>query len=191
MPGVISALPSGDGFDFTAISAAVGIVILGNSGAGLLNNIAFQGTLVVAWPAKPIWITPPHEHMHFDVLFKAGCPPIMQVGEPGTHGAVTGTHGIGVNTPNAAAVAEATVGFAIDEHMPKVGMFVIGIQSAMVAAGAPTIVLLAGNTTRAEGATPKEHVIAAPAVTSCGIMIIGLRVFRVWVARCSCNVWSC
>ncbi len=104
--------------------------------------------------------------MHFDVLFKAGCPPIMQVAEPGTHGTVTGTHGIGVKTPNAAAVAEATVGLAIDEHMPKVGMFVIGIQSAIVAAGEPAMVLLVGNTTRAEGATPNEHIITAPAVTS-------------------------
>ena len=165
MPGVINAFPSGDGLDFTAISAAVGVVIFGN-GAGLLNNIATQGTLVVTWPGKPIWITPPHVHMHFEVLFKAGCPPIMQVAEPGTQGAVTGTHGIGVNTPNAAAVAEATVGLAIDMHIPNVGMFVIGTQSIIVAAGAPAMVLLVGSTTRAEGATPKEHIITAPAATS-------------------------
>jgi hypothetical protein len=120
----------------------------------------------VTWPGKPIWITPPHVHMHLDVLFKAGWPPIMQVAEPGTHGAVTGTQGIGVNTPKAAAVAEATVGFAMDVHIPKVGMLVIGIQSAIVAAGVPAMVLLVGNTTRAEGATPKEHIITAPAVTS-------------------------
>ena len=40
MPGVINALPSGDGLDFTAISAAVGVVIFGNSATGLLNSIA-------------------------------------------------------------------------------------------------------------------------------------------------------
>ena len=34
---------------------------------------------------------------------------------PGLHGAeITGTQGIGVRTPMAAAVAEATVGLAID-----------------------------------------------------------------------------
>lgn len=45
---------------------------------------------------------------------------MVTVGEPGIQGAVvTGMQGIGVKTPNAAAVAEATVGFAGDEHMPK------------------------------------------------------------------------
>ena len=37
------------------------------------------------------------------------------VGDPGAQGAgMTGTHGIGVRTPSAAAVAAATVGFAGD-----------------------------------------------------------------------------
>jgi hypothetical protein len=66
-------------------------------------------------------------HMHLEVLFKAGIFPISTVGEPGAQGAaVFGMHGIGVKTPNAAAVAEATVGLAMDEHIPKVGIFVIG-----------------------------------------------------------------
>jgi hypothetical protein len=96
----------------------------------------------------------------------------MQVAEPGVHGeVVTGTHGMGVSTPRAAAVAEATAGFAMDMHMPKVGIFVIGMLSAIVAAGAPHMVLLVGSTTRADGATPKEQVITAPAVTSCDMMI--------------------
>ena len=95
-------------------------------------------TLVVTCPGNPIWITPPQLHMHFEVLFKAGCPPIMTVVEPGTQGVVTGIQGMGVNTPNAAAVAEATVGLAIEEHTPKVAMLVMGMQSAMVAAGGGT-----------------------------------------------------
>src|SRR5438067_3794652 len=100
--------------------------------------------------------------MHLDVLLSAGIPPIMQVAEPGTHGAVTGMQGIGVNTPNAAAVAAATMGFAMDMHTPNGGMFAIGMQSIMVAAGVPAIVRLVGSTTRDEGATPKEHIIKAP-----------------------------
>jgi hypothetical protein len=104
--------------------------------------------------------------MHLDVLLSAGIPPIMHVAEPGAHGMVTGTHGIGVNTPKAAAVAEATVGLAMEVHMPKVGMLVIGILSMMVAAGVGDMVLLVGRTTREAGATPKEHIITAPAVTS-------------------------
>ena len=72
-------------------------------------------------------MTPAHEHMQVEVLFKAGCFPIMTVSDPGVQGdVVTGMQGIGVSTPSAAAVAEATVGLAMDMHMPKVGMFTMG-----------------------------------------------------------------
>lgn len=65
--------------------------------------------------------------MHLHVLFTAGFPPTITVGEPGAHGpAVAGIQGMGVNTPNAAAVAAATVGFARDEHMPKGMIFTMG-----------------------------------------------------------------
>jgi hypothetical protein len=104
--------------------------------------------------------------MQVEVLLRAGMPPSMQVEDPGVQGlVVTGMQGMGVRTPKAAAVAEATVGLAMDIHMPKVGIFVIGMKSMILAAGAPTMTLLVGSTTRAEGATPKEHVIMAPAVT--------------------------
>jgi len=101
-----------------------------------------------------------------EVLFRAGMPPIMQVGEPGVQGIVTGMQGMGVRTPRAAAVAAATVGFAMDIHMPKGGMLTIGAQSMMVAAGAPAMVLLIGRTFSVEGAIPKVHIIIAPVVTS-------------------------
>jgi hypothetical protein len=107
--------------------------------------------------------------MHVDVLLSAGIPPIRHVGEPGTQGAVTGMHGIGVSTPRAAAVAAATIGLAIDMHMPKGGILTMGAQSMMVAAGAPTIVLLIGSTFSVEGAMPNGHIIMAPVVTSWGI----------------------
>ena len=110
-------------------------------------------------------MTPPQQHMHFEVLFKAGIPPMRTVGEPGTQGWVTGMQGIGVKTPRAAAVADATIGLAMDMQTPKGGMLVIGIQSMMVAAGAVALVLFTGSTTSDEGATPKEHIIMAPAVT--------------------------
>ncbi len=116
-------------------------------------------------------MTPPQVHMQVDVLFSAGIPPIMQVAEPGVHGeVVTGTQGIGVSTPRAAAVADATAGFATDMHMPKVGMFVIGIKSMMFAAGLVALTLLVGRTLRAEGAAPKEHIMTAPVVTCEGIL---------------------
>lgn len=67
-------------------------------------------------------------HMHLDTLFKAGDPPMSTVGEPVNQGAgITGTQGMGVSTPSAAAVAEATVGLARDKHMPKGGMLANGI----------------------------------------------------------------
>lgn len=48
-------------------------------------------------------------------MFNAGVFPIITVGDPGAHGAgSTGMQGIGVRTPKAAAVAEATVGLAKD-----------------------------------------------------------------------------
>ncbi len=66
-------------------------------------------------------------HMQVWVLSNAGMFPISTVGAPGTQGeAVTGIHGIGVNTPDAAAVADATVGFDGVMHMPNGMMFTIG-----------------------------------------------------------------
>jgi len=115
-------------------------------------------------------ITPPQVHMQVQVLLSAGMPPIIQVAEPGVHGVVvTGMQGIGVKTPRAAAVADATAGLAIDMHIPKVGMFVIGIKSMMLAAGAVALTLFTGSTLSAEGAIPNEHIMTAPAVTCVGI----------------------
>lgn len=126
-----------------------------------------HGTCVVAWPANENWITPPQLHISFELSLSAGMLAISTVGAPTTHGAlVTGTHGMGVSTPSAAAVAAATVGFDGDWHIPKGGMFTIGLLSMMLAAGGPPAsTLLAGRTASELGATPKLHVIIAPAHT--------------------------
>ena len=66
-------------------------------------------------------------HMHFEVSFKAGICAMSTMGEPGVQGAVVfGTQGIGVSTPRAADVAEATVGFASELHMPNGMIFTMG-----------------------------------------------------------------
>src|SRR5262245_14735183 len=105
--------------------------------------------------------------MHLDVLLSAGMFAIITVGDPGAHGAgMTGTHGMGVSTPIAAAVAEATAGLDGVMHIPNGGMFTIGLLSMMLAAGAPAIVLLVGRTLSELGAMPKLHIITAPEVTS-------------------------
>lgn len=87
-------------------------------------------------------MTPPQLHMHLDELFSAGMFATSTVGEPGTHGAaVTGMQGMGVKAPNAAAVADATIGLAIDEHMPKGVILTIGLLSMMLAMGIDVITM--------------------------------------------------
>ena len=116
-------------------------------------------------------ITPPHMQAQVEVLSNAGIPPSITVAAPGAQGAtVFGTHGMGVKTPRAAAVADATVGLASDMQTPKVGIFTIGLLSIMFAAGAPTMVLLVGSTLSALGAAPKLHIIMHPEVANIGII---------------------
>jgi len=75
-------------------------------------------------------ITPPHAQLHVHVDVSAGALLIMTVGEPGAHGlAVTGMHGWGVSTPNAADVAAATCGFDGVVHIPNGMMLAFGTKS--------------------------------------------------------------
>ena len=72
-------------------------------------------------------ITPPHMHIHVCVLSNAGMFPSNTFGVPVIQGAVvTGMHGIGVNTPRAAAVAAATAGLLGVMHIPNGIMLTIG-----------------------------------------------------------------
>jgi len=133
-------------------------------------------------PGTVTVMTPPHTHWHVLGDVTAGCPPIRVRVATGVHGpAGFGTHGIGVSTPRAAAVADATDGLANEVHIPKGGMFVTGTMSMMFAAGLPSIITrLFGSTFNADGATPKLHVINAVAVTfGVGILLLpGQRVGR-------------
>jgi hypothetical protein len=81
-------------------------------------------------------MAPPQVQTSWQVVSSEGICPRVTVLQPGDHGdTVIGMHGIGVNTPIAAAVAEATMGFAGLEHIPNGEMFMIGWKSMMVAAG--------------------------------------------------------
>src|SRR6185369_680668 len=112
-------------------------------------------------------MTPPQVQRSLQLLSTAGIPPFMTFRLPGTQGAaVTGTHGIGVRTPRAAAVAAATVGFAADVHAPNGGMFMTGAKSLLLAEGVLVMTRLSGSTTRVEGATPKLHIMVAPVATA-------------------------
>lgn len=96
----------------------------------------FYGTIAVNCPGTLIWMTPAHMHISLPSLFKAGRLPISTVGLPTAQGAVVaGIQGIGVSTPSAAAVAAATMGLAMLEHMPKGMMLTKGALSMMVAGG--------------------------------------------------------
>jgi hypothetical protein len=100
---------------------------------------------------------------------------IRTVGAPGAQGAgITGTQGIGVNAPKAAAVAAATVGLAIDEHIPNGMMFTIGTLSMMFASGVAVSTLFFGNTTSELGAAPKLHCNIAPMQTCIAIFFTSL-----------------
>ena len=109
-------------------------------------------------------MTPPQLHIHFDVEFSAGLPPMVTVGEPGVQGlAITGTHAWG--TPRAAA----TSGLLADVHIPNGGMLLIGLLSIIVAAAVPQVVVGAEVAFNVAGAAPKVHCIIAPVTTSCAI----------------------
>ncbi len=71
--------------------------------------------------------------------------------------------GIGVRTPIAAEVAEATVGLAIDWHIPKGIMFTIGAKSVILAMSMLPHLGRSGTITfRVDGAIPKLHWSIAP-----------------------------
>ena len=87
----------------------------------------------------------------------------MVCGAIGIHGAgTTGTQGIGVSTPRAAAVAAATIGLASDWHIPNGAMFAPGATSVMVATGLPSTIGRGATTESVDGASPKLHMIIAP-----------------------------
>jgi hypothetical protein len=121
-------------------------------------------------------MTPPHVHISIEVLSSVGIFAINTVGAPGAQGpGITGTQGMGVNTPRAAAVAEATVGFAMELHMPNGGTFTIGLLSMILAAGVPVSTHLSGRTTKEDGAAPKLHCNIAPIQTCIAINVVDLR----------------
>jgi hypothetical protein len=127
----------------------------------------FYGIFIVNCPGATTSIIPPHIHISLELLLSPGIPPTRTVGEPGIHGAaVTGMQGIGVNTPSAAAVAAATVGFEGEVHMAKGMIFMNGLLSMILAIGIAVLTLLIGRTIKEPGAIPKLHFNIAPPHTA-------------------------
>jgi hypothetical protein len=122
------------------------------------------------WPGELTEIIPAHMQVQVEVLSRAGMPPICTFSEPGAHGLTTaGMHGCGVRTPSAALVAAATCGFAIDMHIPKVGMFA-GVKSATVPTGVPAVTIIPV-AAKVAGIAPKLQVSCAPVQTSAPIFV--------------------
>ena len=115
-------------------------------------------------------ITPANAQFNLQVLLSAGIPRNNTVGDPGAQGpGIVGVQGMGVRTPSAAAVADATAGFASEVHMMNGGMFTNGILSMMFALGGPSLSTLGEATESVEGPVPNVHCIIAPIHTSCAM----------------------
>ena len=111
-------------------------------------------------------ITPAQAQFRVDVLFRAGVPATSTVGAPGFQGPTgTGMHGMGVKTPKAAAVADATIGLAMLMQEPNGGMFIMGTKSMMLPAGMLPVITILGVATKLDGAIPMAHFIMAPVQT--------------------------
>lgn len=115
-------------------------------------------------------ITPPHIQLHLSPLAITGPDGRRTVGFEEIQGdIIEGIQGAGVNikTPKAAAVAAAvalaTEGLDIVEHIPKVIIFIIGIKSDIDATGTPEAkTLFVGRIFREDGAQPHEQEQIAP-----------------------------
>ena len=83
-----------------------------------------------------------------------------------------GIQGVGVKTPLAAAVADAVVGLANEEHAPNGGTFPIGILSLIFAATFLSAVTPGMVTIKVEGAAPNVQLIDALSATNCAIVML-------------------
>lgn len=116
--------------------------------------------------------------MHLQSDARHGLPEISIFGFVGINvPAICGMQGCGVSTPMAAAVADATCGFAIDVHIPKGPRFTIPCESEIVPQGFPPARTLAWLVTLiGAGVVPNEHMHVPVAVTSSLILRLILSV---------------
>lgn len=81
--------------------------------------------------------------------------------------------GMGVSTPKAADVAEATVGLSRERHIPKGMMFTMALLSMMLAWGLLLfMILFRGKTLSVEGARPMLQLSIAPLQTYRAIVVL-------------------
>jgi hypothetical protein len=97
--------------------------------------------------------------MQVSPLQITGIEACVTLGFEGIHGETTaGMQGIGVNAPNFAAVAAATVGLEIVLHIPKGVILAIEAKSVIVATGITFMQTgTLGMTIRDDRTEPNEH----------------------------------
>lgn len=112
-------------------------------------------------------IVPPKAQVRVADWVSAGLPPIMTA-PAGFHGPTgVGVQGWGVRTPIAAAVADATAGFAIEVQLPQGPTLDIGAISIMVAKGFPPVVTVCWDDTfNTPAPRPIGHIMDAPITTA-------------------------
>src|SRR5215472_15922116 len=99
-------------------------------------------------------MTPAQVHSHCDESSSAATCSIVTLVAPGVHGESTGTHGMGLKTPDA-DVAEATWGLDSDMHIPNDGTFE-GATSVTTPAGLIADVRVP-EAVNVAGEVPNEH----------------------------------
>lgn len=116
----------------------------------------------------------PLEHMQVAPVHRHGVPPISTLGLIGVHvPAITGMQGCGVNTPNAAAVAAATIGLARELHIANDVILTIGITSRIVPAGFDVPSTVGAEVAlNVPGALPNGQESCAPVTTNSPISVL-------------------
>ena len=114
-------------------------------------------------PGMVTEICPPQLHIHLQLSNNTGKLEIFTC-PPGAQGAtITGIQGIGVSTPIAADVAEATVGLANDWHMPKGAILTMGLLSMILPIAMFINLGRVGSIIdKVDGAIPNVHCNSAP-----------------------------
>lgn len=123
--------------------------------------------IILLCPGAHTDMEPPYAHISFASLQKHGLFPASIFASAGIHvPAGTIVQGCGVNTPRAAAVADATWGFARELHIPKPAIFTGNPVSVIVAIGFPSAKTVIWDVTfNVPGAVPKGQISDAPDAT--------------------------
>jgi len=136
-------------------------------------QIKDQEASILVTPGFSTVIFPAQIHMVLLDCNMAAFPPIFNFLATGLHGIIgMGMHEPGTKTGTGPAIFQF-IGFAGDLHVPKAGIFSMGIKSISVARGLvlPVIAIAKGKTSISLAPAPNVHFILAPIQTHFGIQL--------------------